>query len=113
MENILEETLQKMVALSKEAEDVLVKCVNSHGGEINTSNDEGRTTIYGYVWDEIDETYLEKRITSVTTFHDRLLIKVDYPLSTEEDAWYAIFGGSVLINATLFNLLECLPEYIK
>lgn len=113
MENILKQTLEKMVSLSKEAEQILVEYVNSHGGEIDTSNDEDKTTIYGFIWDEIDETYLEKKVISVKTYNERLLIQVDYPLSTEEDSWYAVSGGLVLINATLFNLLDCLPEYVE
>jgi len=113
MEKILKQTLEKMVSLSKEAEQVLVEYVNSNGGEINTSDDKDKTTIYGFIWDEIDETYLEKKITSVKTFNDRLLIQVNYPLSTEEDSWYAVSGGLVLINATLFNLLDCLSEYVE
>lgn len=111
MENILKQTLEKMVSLSKEAEQVLVEYVNSHGGEIDTS-DENKDTIWAFIWDEIDETYLEKEVTSVKTFKDKLLIQVDYPLSTEEDGWYAVSGGLVLINAILFNLLDCLPEYV-
>jgi hypothetical protein len=114
MENILEKTLEKMVSLSKEAEQVLVEYVNSHGGEIDTSNDDmHKDTIWAFIWDEIDETYSERKVTSVKTFNDRLLIQVDYPLSTEEDGWYAVYGGLVIINATLFNLLECLSEYVE
>lgn len=113
MENILEKTLEKMVSLSKEAEQVLVEYVNSHGGEIDTSNDDmHKDTIWAFIWDEIDETYSERKVTSVKTFNDRLLIQVDYPLSTEEDGWYAVSGGLVIINATLFNLLDCLSEYV-
>ena len=113
MENILEKTLEKMVSLSKEAEQVLVEYVNSHGGEIDTSNDMHKDTIWALIWDEIDELYSERKVISVKTFNDRLLIQVDYPLSTEEDSWYAVSGGLVLINATLFNLLDCLPEYVE
>lgn len=112
MEKTLKQTLEKMVSLSKEAEQILVEYVNSHGGEIDTS-DENKDTIWAFIWDEIDELYLERKVTSVKTFNDRLLIQVDYPLSTEEDSWYAVSGGLVLINATLFNLLDCLPEYAE
>lgn len=113
MEKTLKQTLEKMVSLSKEAEQVIVEYVNSHGGEIDTSNNEDKDTIWAFVYDEIDEAYSERKVTSVKTFNNRLLIQVDYPLSTEEDSWYAVSGGLVLINATIFNLLDCLPEYVE
>ena len=112
MENI-KEILKKMIALSNEAEQVLVEYVNSHGGKIDTSDNKDKDTIWALIYDEIGETYLEEKVTSVKTLNDKLLIQVDYPLSTEEDGWYAIFGGLVLINATLFNLLDYLPEYVE
>ncbi len=108
----LKDILNKMVALSKEVEQALVEYVNSHGGKIDTSYDRDKDIIWAFIYDEIDELYLEKKVTSVKTFNGSLLIQVDYPLSTEEDCWYAISGGLVLINATLFNLLDCLPEYV-
>lgn len=99
--------------LSEEMEKALIEFTKKAGGKIDTSNeDNAHSNIYAYVWDEYDETYLEKKVIEVTVEDTNLIIKLDYGLSTEEDCKYSIFGGLVLINATLYNLCEALWEYV-
>lgn len=109
----LRELAQKAVALSHEMENAIIELVNNAGGCVDTSNEDFQCdTIYAYVWSEYDETYVEKRVVKVRTDGNSLIIKLDYALSEEEDCEYSIFGGLVLINATLYNLCECIEEYI-
>ena len=107
------ELTNKTIELSKEMERALVALTKKAGGKIDTSNDGmNNDTIFAYVWDEIEETYLEKKVVEVEVEDDNLIITLDYGLSTEEECKYSIFGGLVLINVTLYNLCECLWEYV-
>ena len=93
-------------------ETALIEFVNQAGGEMDTSNDDKKhDSIYAFVWSEYDEAYIDCKVVRVRTESNRLIIKVDYPLSEEKDGEYWIFGGLVLINATLYNLCECLTQY--
>ena len=111
--NKLEELTKKNREFSKEMEKTLVEFTKKAGGKINTCNDDiSNDIIYAYVWDEVEETYLEKKVIEVEVENNNLVIKLDYGLSTEKDCKYTIFGGLILINATLYNLCECLWEYV-
>jgi hypothetical protein len=111
--NKLVELTAKVVELSKEMEKSLIEFTKKAGGKIDTcNNDRHNDTIYAYVWDEVEETYLEKKVIEVEAENDNLVITLDYGLSTEEDCKYTIFGGLILINATLYNLCDYLWEYV-
>ena len=99
--------------LSKEMEKTLIEFVQKAGGKIDTANeDKCYDSIYAYVWDEYEETYVEKQILEVKVENNNLIVRLDYCYSTEEDCEYSIFGGLILINVTLYNLCECLWEYV-
>ena len=109
----LEELTDRANKLSKEMEKTLVELTQKAGGKIDTSNEDCLCdNIYAYVWDEYEETCLEKKVVEVTVENGNLIIKLDYSLSTEEDCKYSIFGGLVLIDVTLYNLCEALWEYV-
>ena len=111
--NKLVELTAKVVELSKEMEKALIEFTKKAGGKINTCNDgSSNDIIYAYVWDEEEQTYLEKKVIEVEVENNHLVITLDYGLSTEEDSKYSIFGGLILINATLYNLCEALWEYV-
>jgi hypothetical protein len=111
MDSIILKTLAKeSIYLSKRMEAALIDYVSSKGGYIDTTDDHS-DSIWAFVFDEIDEHYVEKQVIAVKVENNNLLIKLDYPLSTEEDAWYNVTGGLCLINATLYNLCECIWEY--
>jgi hypothetical protein len=111
--NKLVELTDKVMELSKEMEKALIEFTKKAGGKINTCNDDGSNDIiYAYVWDEEEQTYLEKKVIEVEVENDHLVITLGYRLSTEEDSKYSIFGGLILINATLYNLCEVLWEYV-
>lgn len=108
----LSEYTKKCVQLSHDMEKAIVEVVNKAGGYIDTSNGENEyDNIYAFVWSEYDETYVEKKVIGVRTDDGKLIIKLDYPLSEDEDCEYSIFGGLVLINATLYSICECIEEY--
>ena len=103
---------RKIESLSAEIEKALVEFVNSKGGKIDTSNDDDNDTICAFVWDEFDERYYEKKVVEVGVYENSLYVTLEYPLSTESDASYTIFGGLILINATLYNICDALEQYI-
>ncbi len=103
---------RKIESLSAEIEKALVEFVNSKGGKIDTSNDDDNDTIYAFVWDEFDERYYEKKVVEVGVYENSLYVTLEFPLSTESDASYTIFGGLILINATLYNICDALEQYI-
>lgn len=102
---ILKTLAKESINLSHRMETALIDYVSSKGGYIDTT-DSNNNTIWAFIFDEIDEHYVEKQVLAVKVEGNNLLIKVDYPLSTED--WYNVTGGLCLINATLYSLCECI-----
>jgi hypothetical protein len=90
---------------------------------IRTDDDENKSSIYAYLFDECFSRYVETRVLAITVFEGRfigvLLIDDNITLDgmtddeiLELDDWYTIFGGYLMSNATLYNLCENIEEYL-
>jgi hypothetical protein len=102
---------RKIEDLSEEIGKALVEFVNSKGGKIDTSNDEDNDTLFAFVWDEANGTFCEKKVVEVGVgYNNSLYVKVDEPF--DDDDVYPIFGGYVLVNATLYSICDILEEYV-
>ena len=125
----LKSLTQKTYDLNSEMEKKLVEIVNECGGEnklirtdIQRVNENLRTTIYGYLFDEGLDKTTEHRIMAITIFENELAVlfgeeyEVFGDMTDEEilelDSWHSIFGGLIMSNATLYNLCENIAEYI-
>jgi hypothetical protein len=92
--------------------NALVEAVNSVGGEIETT-DKRCDNLYGIIFDEQINAYIECCIDKVKVDGDDLIIHTnDIYQHDEEDKWYSVIGGLVYINATLYSLCEVIPEYL-
>ena len=107
----IQDYARKIEALSEEIGKALVEFVNSKGGKIDTSNDVDNDTLYAFVWDEVNERFCEKRVVEVGVSENILYVKVDIPFLDEDDIYF-IFGGFVLVNATLYNICDALEQYV-
>jgi hypothetical protein len=95
-----------------EMHKALVEAVKSVGGSIETTN-EDCDNLYAIIFDEGKQTYCECYVDEVKVEGDELLIRTnDIYQEDEEDEWYSVMGGMVLINATLYALCEVIPEYL-
>ena len=130
----LKSLTQKTYDLNSEMEKKLVEIVNECGGEnklirtdIQRVNENLRTTIYGYLFDEGLDKTTEHRIMAITIFENDIfenelavLFGEEYEvfgdMTDEEilelDSWHSIFGGLIMSNVTLYNLCENIAEYI-
>lgn len=96
-----------------EMHKALVEAVKDAGGEIETT-DESCDNLYALIFDEGEQTYIECKIDKIKVIGDNLLIHTaDIYQYKDEDEWYPVMGGLVLINATLYNLCEVIPEYLE
>ena len=95
--------------------NTLIEVVNKAGGIIDTSNEDKQNDfVYAIVYNESMEHYMDYRVDSVRSVNGYLEVHLsDYDSDEEEDSWFSIMGGMVLINATLYDLCEVLPEYIE
>lgn len=94
---------------------VLVEFVKINGGFINTENLKGEhDSICAYFWNEEMETLQESYVDAVKVWNDELLIQIRdyYPSDENDDDWFAVMGGMVHRAATIYNLCECLPQYV-
>lgn len=96
--------------------EVLKDFVNQAGGKIDI-NDETGDTLWFYAYDEYDEHYQEYAVDCVKVENDCLMLHTSDLYSTydidDDKCWYNLMGGMVLINATIYNLCEVLPQYVK
>ena len=100
--------------LSNETIKLLIEYVNANGGEIDTSNeDKNKDNIYAFIFDEGEDRYKDYKVDKVKVDDGTLLVHVEWDYYNDEDEnWYSVEGGMVIISPTLYNLCECLPEYI-
>ena len=99
---------------NKRIHNLLVEFVKSVGGTIDTSNREnGHTTLYAYAYNEFAQTYGEYEVDEVRVVDGHLEVHLlDYYSEDENDLWFSVMGGMMLINATLYNLCEYLTENV-
>ena len=99
----------------KRIHNILVEYVKRNGGEIDTSNeDDHNDDIYAVVYNEYASRYEDFRVDRVRVVDNCLEVHLsDYYSKDEDDMWFSVTGGMVLVNATLYWLCECLPEYIN
>jgi len=95
--------------------DVLVDFVKMNGNYIDTQNlSDKHDSICAYFFNEETECTQESLVDAVKVENDTLLIQIrDYiPDGENDDNWFAVMGGMILQNATIYNLCESLPQYV-
>ena len=109
-------------SLNDKMEQVIIKIVKENGGLVRTDNPK-YDTIYGYIFDEGIDTYVERKILALATCKDNelsILLGAEYTtldgMTNDEilecEEWDTVMGGMVLANATLLNICEILQEYV-
>ena len=114
---ILEDVMTGFCALQNQLNDLaimhLIDYVNANGGVIDTNNKDNMCdTIYAYVYNESEERYEDFPVFKVMVENNSLLINIDWDGYNEEDNWYQVDGGMVLISPTVYSLCECLAQYV-
>lgn len=114
-------------SLNNEMHKALAEFIGEHGGLIRTDKREDKDTMYACVIN-IDTAYDTKEcaILAVRLTDDgQVAILPDYTydavnldgLSDEEilasEDWVLLMGGDCIINATAYQLCECLEEYVE
>lgn len=123
-EQTLEVLLKQAVNLNNEMEQAIITIVQANGGLIRTDNNERRGTIYAFVMDSCMGDVTEKEVLAVSVFDNNLSVLVQwgdlYDLNEltdkeilELDNWYTVTGGYVTANATLYNLCDCILDYVE
>ena len=99
---------------SKIIHDVLIEFIKKASGEIDTSNeDNSNDPIYAYIYNDFAEACTEFKVDKVRVDgKDVMIYASDYYSEDDNDKWFPILGDYVIANATLYNLCECLPEYV-
>lgn len=116
--------LKQVVNLNDEMEQAIITIVQANGGLIRTDNNERRGTIYAFVMDSCMGDVIEKEVLAVSVFDNNLSVLVQwgdlYDLNEltdkevlELDNWYTVTGGYVTANATLYNLCDCILDYVE
>lgn len=100
----MDEYCAKTCKENKRMHDILVYYVECCGGFIDTSSDETNDTLYALVFDEQEGHYSECKCDGVRVSSGHLELSLN-------DEWFSLLGGMVIMNATLYNLCECLPQY--
>jgi hypothetical protein len=99
--------------INEEAIKKVIEFVNRHNGEIDTDNAwRHYDTLYAYVFDESVDHYRDFEVDKVKVEDGTLFLHVIWEEYDYEDNWYSINGGMVLVAPTLYNLCECLVEYV-
>lgn len=102
---ILKDCSNKLNEMIKES---IIAFVEKAGGSIELRN-ENCDAVYGFFYNEGAETYEEHKILSVKVEGKSLLLYADvYP--DDEENWFTM--DFTLQNATLYNLCECIHEYV-
>lgn len=116
--------LNDQIALNKRMSDAVSEVLSQHNGFIRTDEDWDKDTIYCYIFDEVLETTTENKVLAVASFDGEVCVLPAssthenlYGMTDDEvlncDGWYSIFGGMCCISPTLYNLCECIEEYIE
>lgn len=111
--------------INKQMHDTLAEFINEHGGIIKTDNP-SHPTVYAHVYNEESEEVEEYRVLAVATFENGKQVGVLLNLDgcttikgmTDDEVlectdWVTIYGGIVTQNSTLYNICECIEEYVK
>ena len=95
-------------------EKILVEFVKKNGGYIDTDNS-NNSAINIIAFDEFEEKYKEYYVRAVRVVdeHIELQLVKPFPIEPEDENWYALLGGEIMINAAVYSLCEILPEYRK
>lgn len=127
----LKDNVKAVVELNKKMHEDIVEFLKQHNGLVRTDNAERRDkelplcdTIYTISMDADDEPNTEKEVLAVALF-DGNQVGVLPNISgyetigglTDEDVlecndWETIYGGYTLQNATLYNICECIEQYV-
>jgi len=113
-------------SLNNEMHNALVEFLKEHNGFIRTDEVKGKDPIYAYIVN-IGSAYetQECRILAVALFDNEVCILPDYTCDMvnlegmtneeilESDDWVSLMGGECIINATAYQLCECLEEYVE
>lgn len=106
---------EKSCLLNVEMHKILVEFVKKAGGEMILDNlSSGNDTLYAFIYNEDLSMIEEHEVDKVRVNGYNLELHIpDIYTENDEDKWYALMGGMVLINATTYNLCEVLPEYYE
>lgn len=120
------ELVEKDNELSKQMHSKLVELLKQHNGIIRTEDEDDKDRIYGIIYNDLEERYVETRILAVVLvgndqvgiYCDDSLTETDLGEMTDEeikaDEYHTltIYGGMVYINATLTAICEVIEEYV-
>lgn len=110
--------------LNVQMEQQLLEILKANGGFVRTYNTEYYDMILGFVLDEDLDRYIDKKVLAVKVDEDDDLCvllgefyeEFDDDETDEQilgrDDWYAITGGMMLVPPTLYNLCDCIWEYL-
>ena len=95
-------------------EKILVEFVKKNGGYIDT--DIPRNSAINIIaFDEFEEKYKEYYVRAVRVADEHIEVQLvkPFPIDPEDDNWYALLGGEIMINSAVYSLCEILPEYTQ
>lgn len=107
-------------------EDV-VRFVQEHQGEkgyIDCQPSLNGDIIYGFIFDDLEYCGVEKYVYAVRVVEDDLqvlledisinwrVVYADVDYQYEQDKWYSVRWGDVYYVPTIFNIAECIEEYV-
>ena len=110
--------------LNVQMEQQLLEILKENGGFVRTYNTEYYDMILCFVLDEDLDRYIDKKVLAVKVDEDDDLCvllgefyeEFDDDETDEQilgrDDWYAITGGMMLVPPTLYNLCDCIWEYL-
>lgn len=128
----LQQNAKAVIALNGRMHADLVEFLKEHNGFIRTDNYERRTlekdecdTMYAIISNGEEMENKEYPILAVAlfgedqvgilpdlTYGDTTILGMTDQEVLDSENWERIRGGNVLQNATLYNLCECLDEYV-
>ena len=114
----LEAAMRIMMNVTEDAVDVVKNFVNEHGGVINTCNPKGRNdTIFAYTHE--GECCVINCIMVDDDGYVCIHIGEDYEewkdmseIEDDRNNWYYLGWDSVMMNSTLYSILEGIEEYV-
>ena len=107
-------------------EDV-VRFVQEHQGEkgyIDCQPSLNGDIIYGFIFDDLEYCGVEKYVYAVRVVEDDLqvlledisinwrVVYTDEDYQYEQDKWYSVRWADVYYIPTIFNIAECIEEYV-
>ena len=126
MEKKLEALLKSTIELNVQMEKQLIEFVKEHGNLIRTDKTEHKDAIYGFIFDEGINNYIDKKVLAISVFGNQLCVLLgeiyeeldEEPTEpTEEDildgdGWQPVTAGMMIENATFVSICESISQYV-